>query len=84
VLDSAELEFPFRQTTLFKGLEQLPEVVTDPRSLRKAYLEEFGKFLREVKKGCRANNADYVLLRTDQPLDIALSSFLSSRMRHVR
>jgi uncharacterized protein (DUF58 family) len=84
VLDAAELDFPFRQTTLFKGLEELPEVVTDPRSLRKAYLEEFGKFVREVKKGCRANSADYVLLRTDQPLDIALSSFLSSRMRHVR
>ena len=25
VLDPAELDFPFQQTTLFRGLEQLPE-----------------------------------------------------------
>jgi uncharacterized protein (DUF58 family) len=84
VLDPAELDFPFRNTTMFRGLEGLPDVLTDPRSLRKAYLEEFGKFLRDVRKGCRANNADYLLLRTDQPLDVALSSFLSSRMKRVR
>jgi len=46
-------------------------------------LAEFDKFQREVRKGCRANNVDYLLLRTDQPLDVALSSFLSSRMRRV-
>jgi uncharacterized protein (DUF58 family) len=83
VLDPAELEFPFRHTTMFKGMEGLPDVLTDPRSLRKAYLAEFDKFQREVRKGCRANNVEYLLLRTDQPLDVALSSFLSSRMRRV-
>ena len=84
VLDPAELDFPFRNTTLFKGLEELPEVLTDPRSLRKAYLEEFNAFLRSVKKACRTNNVDYVMLRTDQSLDIALSSYLSSRMTRAR
>lgn len=80
VLDPAELDFPFRQTTLFKGLEGWPEVLTDPRSLRKAYLEEMERFMRELKQGCRAHRMDYVLLRTDQPLDVVLSSYLSSRM----
>ncbi len=32
VLDPAELDFPFRQTTLFHGLEQLADVLTDPRA----------------------------------------------------
>ena len=41
VLDPAELDFPFQRTTLFKGLEQLPDVLTEPRSLRRAYLEQF-------------------------------------------
>ena len=81
VLDPAELDFPFKQTTLFKGLEQLPEVLTDPRSLRKAYLEEFNRFLNEVRQGCRSNRVDYVPLRTDQSLDVALSSYLAARMR---
>ena len=33
ILDPAELEFPFRQTTLFKGMEGLPEVLTEPYAL---------------------------------------------------
>jgi uncharacterized protein (DUF58 family) len=83
VLDPAEIEFPFRQTTLFRGLEQLPDVLTDPRALRKAYLDEFGRFLQAVRKGCRAQHADYVLLRTDQSLEIALASYLASRMNRI-
>jgi uncharacterized protein (DUF58 family) len=79
VLDPAELDFPFRRATLFRGLEGLPEVLVEPRSLRQAYLEEFGRFQRELKRQCRMHQIDYVLLRTDQPLDVALSGFLASR-----
>lgn len=84
VLDPSELEFPFKKTTLFKGLESLPEVLTDPRSLRKAYLEEFNKYLHEVERECRNAGIDYVQLRTDTPLDVALSGYLASRMMRVR
>lgn len=80
ILDPAELDFPFKKTTLFKGLEQLPDVLTDPPSLRKAYLEEFNRYLRDLKKGCRAHRIDYVPMRTDQSLEIAISSYLASRM----
>lgn len=79
VLDPAELDFPFRQTTMFKGLEHLPEVLVEPRGLRKAYLEEFDAFVRQVKKGCRMHRVDYVQVRTDQSLEVALSSYLASR-----
>ena len=84
VLDPAELDFPFDQVTLFKGLEELPDVLTDPRALRKAYLQEFNEFLRQVRQGCRAQRIDYLELRTDQPLDVALSSYLASRMTRFR
>jgi uncharacterized protein (DUF58 family) len=84
VLDPAELDFRFRQTTLFRGLEEMPDVLTDPAALRQAYLNEFGKFQLAVKKGCRAQHIDYVLLRTDQSLEIALSSYLASRMNRVK
>jgi uncharacterized protein (DUF58 family) len=80
ILDPAELDFPFQQTTLFKGLEALPEVVADPRTLRKAYLREFGRFLHEVRQGCREQQIDYVQLRTDQSLVVALSAYLASRL----
>jgi len=83
VLDPAELDFPFRRTTMFKGMEQLPDVVTDPQSIRRAYLEELQRHIHEVRKGCRTHNVDYQLIRTDETLDIALSGFLSSRMARM-
>jgi uncharacterized protein (DUF58 family) len=81
VLDPAELEFPFHETTLFRGLEQLPDVLVEPRALRRAYLREFEGFRRRVKKGCRLHRVDYVEMRTDQALDVALSSYLASRAK---
>jgi len=80
VLDPAELDFPFRGTTLFKGLEQLPDVLAEPVALRRAYLKQFGEFLRAVKQGCREHRIDYVPVRTDQPVDVALSSYLTARL----
>jgi uncharacterized protein (DUF58 family) len=84
VLDPAELDFPFRTITMFKGLEQFPDLLTDPRALRKAYLEEFDKFTQSVRKGCRNQNIDYVEMRTDASLEVALSSYLASRMNKVK
>jgi uncharacterized protein (DUF58 family) len=84
ILDPAELEFPFRETTLFKGLEGMPEVLTEPHALRRAYQAEIGAYLAEVKKGCQMIDIDYVPLRTDQELDLALSSYLASRTARKR
>ena len=80
VLDPAELDFPFQDTTLLKGMESLPQVLSEPRALRKAYQEEFESFLTEVRRGCRGQNIDHVMLRTDQRLDVALSAYLAARM----
>lgn len=84
VLDPAELEFPFQQPTLFKGLEALGELLVDPMRLRKAYREEFDRFQKEVAAGCRAQGADYVLLRTDRPPDAALTAYLHRRQARLR
>jgi len=69
ILDPAELEFPFRETTLFKGMEGLPDVVAEPHALRKAYQEELRIYLDALKKGCQMIDIDYVPLQTDQDLD---------------
>ncbi len=83
VLDPAELDFPFRNMTMFKGLEALPDVLGDPNALREGYLKEFGAFIQEVKKGCRTHHIDYVLARTDQNLELVLSTYLASRMNRA-
>src|SRR5688572_13720533 len=84
ILDPAEIDFPFQQITMFKGLEALGEVITEPRSLRAAYQNEVSAFLKRVKTGCRAQQIDYLTIRTDQPLDGVLIGFLSARKRSVK
>ena len=84
ILDPAELDFPFRQMTKFNGLEQMPDVLTDPRSLRRAYLEEFNAFRKQVQTGCRGQQIDYQLVRTDDSLGLVLSSYLARRMASVQ
>ena len=79
ILDPAELSLPFERPTLFRGLEGLPEVTAQPRAIRAAYQAELNSFLKQIKRGCLDNEIDYRLISTDQPLDIALSAFLSSR-----
>ncbi|MDB5390413.1 MAG: hypothetical protein JWM11_6059 [Planctomycetaceae bacterium] len=84
VIDPAEQDFPFRDPTLFKGLEKWPEMMTDPKSLKAAYQREFEAFLTELRRGCRDLKMDHLLLRTSSPLDVALSTFLASRANRVR
>jgi uncharacterized protein (DUF58 family) len=81
ILDQAELTFPFQQATLFRGLEQEPELLTDPRTLRQSYLELVGQFVGDLQRGCRDQNIDYVQLQTDAPLNVALSSYLAHRLK---
>ncbi|HVK12218.1 MAG TPA: DUF58 domain-containing protein [Gemmataceae bacterium] len=79
VLDAAEIEFPFRQSTLFHGLEQLPDLLTDPVGVRDGYLTEFNAFRKELQTGCRLHNIDYVELRTDKDLGLSLAEYLVRR-----
>ena len=65
---------------LFRSLEGLGDQHTEPRSLKAAYQREFNSFLTSVRGGARDLQMDYVLLRTDQPLEVALHEFLARRM----
>jgi uncharacterized protein (DUF58 family) len=84
ILDQAEVTFPFEESTLFKGMEQYPDLLTDPRSLRLSYLAQIEGFLNQLKRGCRDQNIDYVQLRTDTPLNVAMSSYLAHRSKRSR
>jgi len=81
VLDEFELTFPFQQNTLFRGLEEYPELLIEPRSLRDAYLRAFENFNTELRRGCIASNVDFVQLKTTDHLDAALASYLAARSK---
>jgi uncharacterized protein (DUF58 family) len=78
-LDAAELDFPFRHTTLFRGLEDMPEVLTDPPGIRESYLKALNDHINAIEAGCRAMEIDYLRLRTDSDLGRELSSYLEKR-----
>ncbi len=80
-LDEAERTFPFRQNTLFKGLEDTRELLTEPHRLRARYLEALSGFLENVKKTVTSNACDYQLLASGSELAPALSALLAARSR---
>jgi uncharacterized protein (DUF58 family) len=84
VLDPAELEFAFSRPAVFQGLEGMPRVTVDPRALRKAYRREMEQYLQTLSIGCRRIGMDYQQLRTDAPLDVALSNYLAARIGRLR
>lgn len=84
VMDAFELTFPFKDSTLFIGLEGYPEVRTEPQALRKEYLEEINNHIALLKRGCRKLKIDYVQTTTDMMLDAVLSSYLSKRAHMLR
>jgi len=84
ILDEYELTFPFDESTLFRGMEMFPDLLTDPRALREAYIEQIEGFLHELQRGCRDQNIDYVRMRTDTPLNVAMSSYLAHRQKRSR
>lgn len=84
VMHDHELTFPFNDNTQFKGLEVDMQLLTEPRSLRKTYLEVVERYLHQVRKTCAACGIDHVLMNTSEPLDAALASYLAFRSRTVR
>ena len=80
VLDDDEINFPFSGTTRFEGLEEQPDLLCDPKSLREGYIEALEEYLVEVRRGCSKLGIDYTLVKTSDPLDAILSKFLHQRM----
>jgi uncharacterized protein (DUF58 family) len=80
VLDDDEMVFPFNGTTRFEGMEQLPNLLCDPRALRDGYLEALEEYLVEVRRGCTRLGIDYQLVRTGDYLDAVLAKFLHHRL----
>jgi uncharacterized protein (DUF58 family) len=79
VMDKHEVTFPYDAITQFKGLEQYPELIANPRVLRQAYLEEVEAFRQALDRGCQRAHADLVSVTTDMDMGTTLSAYLHSR-----
>lgn len=81
VMDDAELTFPFDSMTQFTDLESGQSAIVSPTGMRATYMRELKKYLGDVQKACADVRADYSLLNTQSPLELALSEYLHRRSR---
>lgn len=84
VMHHDELAFPFEENTLFKGMESDAQLHTEPRALKKSYLEAVDRYMARVKKVCATAGIDHVLIDTSQSLGGVLSSYLAFRAKSRR
>jgi uncharacterized protein (DUF58 family) len=84
ILDPMEIDFPFEDVTLFKGLEEAGQLLTEPRALREGYLEQLRLFTEQLKKICRGMHVDFARMNSGEPLDVALSGFLANRSASMK
>src|SRR5262249_41361895 len=81
VLDPDEIDFPFERPTRFEDLETDEQVMAVPGLVRDHYRGEIGRLIGRYKQDFGASGIDYQLLRTTDPLEMALMSYLSTRAR---
>jgi uncharacterized protein (DUF58 family) len=83
VLDPDEIEFPFERATRFEDLETSEEVMAVPSVVREHYLAEMNALIERYRRDLGACGIDYCLISTEQPLEIALLAYLSTRARRM-
>ena len=83
VLDPDERTFPFELSTRFEDLETSEAITAVPAVVREHYLEAIDGLIERYKRELGACGIDYHLLTTDQPLELALLAYLSTRERKL-
>ena len=78
-LDPYELEFPFKGTWRFEGLEGELPLITQPERIREDYLASFREYRKALRAGCVGSHVDYATIDTSRPLDAVLSEFFAER-----
>ena len=84
ILDPMEINFPFEDVTLFKGLEGAGDLLTEPRALRDGYMQQLNDFTEQMKKMCRGMHIDFQRMNSGDSLDVALSNFLANRAASMK
>ncbi|MCK4352070.1 DUF58 domain-containing protein [candidate division WOR-3 bacterium] len=80
ILDPAELDFPFKESMIFKDIETSDELPAG-EEIKLSYQREVHKFIETYKQGFYSHNIDYLLLPSSEPLEKSLTFYLSKRRK---
>ena len=78
ILDPAEVDFPFKESLIFRDLETDKELPAG-EDIGLAYRKEIQNLINTYKHGFYSNNIDYLMLRTSESLEKSLVFYLAKR-----
>lgn len=81
LLDRNETDFEFTAPVLLEDAETEEQIHVLPDVLGDGYRQTMRAHITALREGAAVNKIDYELITTDQPLDVALFSFLAKRAR---
>lgn len=81
ILDPLELTFDFGADAIFKDMETMEEITTQPYQIQKAYQSAVKEFISKIKEECLRSNIEYNLIQTNETFDKALFSYFKKRSR---
>ncbi len=81
LLDPQEIEFPFQDVTMFKGMEELGELLTEPQALRRGYLTALAEHTEAIERACRRIDTDFYRFDTGESVGGPLGVFLGGRQK---
>ncbi len=79
IADRQELEFDFDEPVVLEDYETEEQLHVLPDALRNEYLQAIKLHLDALSDGAARNRIDYSILKTSEPLDAALFSYLARR-----
>lgn len=81
ILSPEELELPAEGRFLMQDAESGEQVLVDAATFREEFQQRLQTFCGALQQGCAGMEIDYVRIRTDQPLDVALTTYLERRQQ---
>jgi uncharacterized protein (DUF58 family) len=81
ILDPAELHPTFNESTLLEDMETGDQIEVSADYARKEYARRIQEHSETMKSKAQEVGADYILLNTSEPLDLALREYLLFRQR---
>jgi len=81
VTDPAETAFSFEEPVLFEEMESGKTLFVDPSAVREEYLNRYNDHEAALKEMCGDLGIALHCFTTDQPLELTLYEFVTSRLR---
>lgn len=79
VVDDKEIDFDFKGEFVFEDLETHQKIKTDSRYVNQEYINQFKHHCDYYKTRLHENYIEYNILRTSQPIELALAQYLIRR-----